>query len=209
MIKLQSISARNRKYSRGVISIFFLAIFFIIPGGIYVSSVQAGSIVRVGEGEAWRYFKGKTKPPFKWTRVDFNDSNWQKGLTGLGYGSRNRTRLDDMQGNYSTVYSRRQFNINNRRAVTGMTFSILCDGPFIAYLNGTEIIRNDWAPISASDQDTAAPQAEQLDIGGFIDDLLPGKNIISVECNNDDINSTDFSLVPFFEILDDQGVLIQ
>jgi hypothetical protein len=209
MKKLQSVSGKTRKGSAVLISIFFIAMFFMVPGGIYVSSVQAGSVVRIVEGDAWRYFKGKAKPPFKWNRVDFDDGNWPNGLTGLGYGSRNRTHLDDMQGNYSTVYSRRQFTINNRRAVTGMTFSIICDGPFIAYLNGTEVIRNDWAPTFTSDQYTAAPQAEQLDIGGFIHKLLPGKNVISVECNNDDINSTDFSFVPSFEILEDQRGVTQ
>jgi hypothetical protein len=162
--------------------------------GINDHSAQAATMLKIVEGDSWRYFKGTAKPPFKWNSIDFDDSTWPNGFTGLGYGSSNRTLLGDMQGNYSTIYSRRQFNINNRAAVTGMIFSIKCDGPFIAYLNGIEVIRNN-----------SALEAEILDIGGFIHELMPGKNVISVECNNDDINSTDFSFVPFLEILEDQG----
>jgi len=191
--------------SPGLIPIFFFALFFIMRGGIAavnVTTVQAGSIVKVTEGDEWRYFKGTTKPPYKWTSIDFDDRNWLNGLTGLGYGRSNRTYLGDMQGNYSTVYSRRQFTINNIYPITGMTLSIVCDGAFIAYLNSVEIIRNDSVNTSTS---TVTPQAEQLDISGFIHELLPGKNVLSVECNNEDISSEDFTFIPFFEVLEHPG----
>ena len=187
------------------LSLCFALMFLVLvlKVGINEHSAEAASMLQIVEGDDWRYFKGTTKPPHKWTSIDFDDSNWLIGSPGLGYGSSgNRTNLGDMQGNYSTVYSRRQFTINNIYAVTGMTFSIVCDGAFIAYLNSIEIIRNDSAIKSTS---TATPQPEQLDISGFIHELLPGKNVLSVECNNDDINSNDFSFVPLFKIIEYQG----
>jgi hypothetical protein len=198
----RGVSCRIIKLTIYFVLILLLLVFMV---GINDHSAQAAPMLKIVEGDTWRYFKGPAKPPFKWNSIDFDDSTWPNGFTSLGYGSSNRTRLDDMQGNYSTIYSRKHFTINNIYSITGMTFSITCDGPFITYLNGIEVIRNDSAPKSTSDQNTEAPQAEQLDIGGFIQELLPGKNVISVECNNDDINSTDFSFVPFLEILEDQG----
>ena len=196
---------RGGSYRFIKLSLCFILMFLqlVLMTGINEHSAQAASMLQIVEGDDWRYFKGTTKPPHKWTSIDFDDSSWMNGLTGLGYGSsRNRTNLADMKGNYSTVYSRRQFIINNIHAVAGMTFSIVCDGAFIAYLNSVEIIRNDSAIKSMS---TVTPQPEQLDISGFSHELLPGNNVLSVECNNEDINSNDFSFVPLFKILGYQG----
>jgi hypothetical protein len=207
MNKLKSLIKRNRKVSHGLVPIFLWFAMLAGIAAINITAVQAGPIVHAAEGDDWRYFKGTIKPPYKWTQVDFDDSNWLKGLTGFGYGnSRSRTYLDDMKGNYSTVYARRQFTINNMYAVSRINLSILCDGAFIAYLNSVEIIRNDAINKSAS---TQTPPAEQLDISGFIHELFPGKNVLSVECNNDDISSEDFLFIPVFEVLEHKGGQIQ
>ncbi|MEW6600278.1 MAG: hypothetical protein AB1499_04860 [Nitrospirota bacterium] len=168
---------------------------------VNAAPVRGGSQVRISEGEEWRYFKGTTNPPDKWKQIDFDDRNWLRGPTGLGYGGSNGTYLDDMRGKYSTVYSRRVFHVNDIYSVTGMTLTIECDGAFIAYLNSVEIIRNDAVVKSAPDNPT---HAELLDISGFVHELLPGNNVLSVECSNDDINSKDFSFVTVFEILEYQ-----
>ncbi|MBI5056778.1 MAG: hypothetical protein HZB61_09210 [Nitrospirae bacterium] len=196
----RGVSCRSVKLS---LCLVLMLLLLVLTTGINDHSAQAASMLKIVEGNKWRYFKGTTKPPHKWTSIDFEDSNWPHGMTGLGYGhSRNRTYLGDMRGNYSTVYSRRQFTINNIHAVSGINLSIVCDGAFIAYLNSIEIIRNDSVNKSAS---TPAPQAEQLDISGFTDELLPGKNVLSVECSNDDISSRDFVFIPVFEVFEHQG----
>lgn len=188
------------------LSLCFALMFLllVVKVGINEHSAQAASMLQIVEGDAWQYFKGTTKPPRGWTSIDFDDSSWLNGITGLGYGGSNRTYLSDMQGNYSTLYSRRQFNVKNIYAVTGISLSIACDGAFIAYLNGIEVIRNDSVSKSTPDK-PAIPLAEQLDVSGFIHELLPGKNVLAVECNNDDINSIDFSFIPLFEIFETQG----
>jgi len=146
--------------------------------------------VRIREEDEWRYFKGVQEPPSKWNQSGFDDSSWQRGPSGFGYGrERIMTNLEDMQGNYLTVYVRRDFNVNDPNAVTNMTLSIECDGPFIAYLNGLEIIRN-----------VSGLPGEPLNVSGFIEELFPGENILAVEGSNDDINSDGFSFVPEFEL---------
>lgn len=150
------------------------------------------SKVQIKEGDEWRYFKGvqEQKPPRGWKSSGFDDSNWQRGQSGFGFGQgRNRNNLRDMKGNYLTVYVRRGFIVNDIHAVTNMTLSIDCDGPFIVCLNGIEIIRN-----------RSGMQAEQLDVSGFIHELFPGENILTVEGSNDAINSDDFSFTPSFEL---------
>lgn len=154
--------------------------------------------VKIDKGDEWRYFKGEQKPPNGWNSSGFDDSNWQRGQSGFGYGKvngngRNITNLEDMKGNYSSVYVRRDFIVDDVHAVTNMTLSIDCDGPFIVYLDGIEIIRNE---LGLKD--------ELLDVSGFIHELFPGENILAIECSNDDINSDEFSFTPYFELTERQ-----
>ena len=194
-----------------------IMLFIIIVGGIVVfehavyaqiSAANSPSSVRIQEGDEWYYFKGVQPPPKEWTSSGFNYGNWQKGPSGLGYGiSGNRTYLGDMQGNYSTVFARKEFAVSNLQTVTGMTLSVVCDGPFIAYLNGIEIIRTNTIQVSSPDQINNSIQVEQFDISGFRHELFPRDNVLSIECSNDDINSSDFSFIPIFEVLESEKVL--
>lgn len=201
---------RMHSLVKDIIHTIILLIIFVLISGISVSSAYAQtnlvSPVRIVAGDEWHYFKGVQKPPHNWQSTSFDDSSWLKGPTGIGYGnSSSRTNLADMQGNYSTLYFRKNFTINDIYVVTGMTLSVVCDGPFIAYLNDIEIIRNDSITKPVNDSSIITPPADLLDISGFVHELFPGNNVLAVECNNDDITSNDFSFIPFFEIHEYQG----
>jgi len=181
-----------------------LALCFIVTSQISAQIAYAQqnnekttSNVSIKDGDEWQYFKGVEKPPRYWNQNGFDASSWLKGSAGLGYGTPlNKTPLDDMQGNYTTVYARHEFLIKNIYIVTGMTLSVICDGPFKAYINGVEVISN-----SAVNNTTV----EELDISGFIHELLPGNNVLSVQCTNDDIRSKDFTFIPYFDVYEYQG----
>lgn len=158
--------------------------------------------VQIKEGDEWRYFKGKKKPSKKWKDNEFDDSNWQKGYSGFGYGkkqendknNRNKTDLTDMKGNYSTIYVRNNFIIKNAHKITNMILSVDCDGPFVAYLNGIEILRNE-----------SGLSNERFDISGFIHEMFPGENILAIEGNNDDMNSDTFTFIPEYELTENES----
>lgn len=155
------------------------------------------SDVRITHGEQWRYFKGVEKPPRYWAQSGYDASSWSYGMTGLGYGSSLiKTSLNDMKGNYATIYARHEFLIKNIYIVTGMSLSVVCDGPFKAYINGVEVISNNAINNFS---------AEELDISGFIHELLPGMNVLAIECTNDDIKSNDFTFIPYFDVFEYQG----
>lgn len=187
----------------GNLCLIMSLMLIVVMSGIFERTVQAqnnvGNVspnVTISEGAEWSYLKGIQAPPRKWKEQGFDDSSWLKGRSGFGYGgSNNRTNLGDMRGNYSTVYARTEFTVNNIYTVTGMTLAVGCDGPFIAYLNGVEIFRNNAGML----------QLEVLDVSGFIHELFPRKNVLAVECSNDDITSNEFSFIPIFEVHEDQG----
>jgi hypothetical protein len=138
----------------------------------------------------WRYFEGIVAPPDRWNTRGFDDSAWRISAGSFGYGDgKHDTLLGDMRGNYKSVYVRRVYNILDYRKVSGMTLSLFCDGPFIAYLNEIEVIRS-----------RRRQTGEPLNLSGFTHELENGKNILSIKCSNDDINSDDFSFIPYFTL---------
>ena len=51
------------------------------------------------------------------------------------------TVLAGMQNTYATVYVRREFNVTDASAITGLELSVSYDDGFVAFLNGTEVAR--------------------------------------------------------------------
>ncbi len=170
------------------------------------STIGTLSKVNVEDGDEWYYFKGLQNPPHNWNSPDLNVGNWLSGPTGIGYGmGTSRTHLEDMQGNYSTIYARKEFLINNPATTAGMTLSVVCDGPFIAYLNGVEMIRTKTVQASTPDQPIRVSDVEQFNVSGFMHELNSGKNVLAIQCDNDDINSEDYSFIPVFAVFEKGG----
>jgi hypothetical protein len=178
--------------TRGVLRSILCITALLCTGWIYPSASEGASASTISEGDEWQYFKGVEEPPSTWSYLSYDASGWLKGRTGFGYGAgKFRTFLNDMKGAYQTVYARREFRINNPVTVKAMDLRIECDGPFAAYINGIEVIGN------------SEPVDEELDISGFADMLLSGRNVLAVQCTNDDLNSDKFSFTPLFRVYED------
>lgn len=55
-------------------------------------------VVLIAEGATWRFVRGATAPPEGWTEPGFDDSAWEQGPTGIGYGDGDdNTILEDMR----------------------------------------------------------------------------------------------------------------
>ncbi len=167
-----------------LISFILFTTFFYAP---YIAN--AADSLSLDQGDEWRYYKGTEDLPRNWHSKDYDDSAWEKGPAGFGYGpGQHNTILNDMQGKYSSLYVRRDFTVDTYSKITKIALAIYCDGPFIAYLNNIEAIRS------------RRPQrGDPLDLTGFAHELEPGKNVISIKCNNDNILSDDYSFVPLFK----------
>ncbi len=83
--------------------------------------------VLVPEGAEWRYFKGESQPPPRWVDPDFDDSSWETGPSGFGYGPDKEYGrvLDDMKGKYSTLYIRHEIDIPAGAQYTGLILSVV------------------------------------------------------------------------------------
>ena len=110
-------------------------------------------------GHTGRYFKGTEEPSpgpdgeatTDWTQIDFDDdpatTGWLEGPSGYGYSNDAGelqyigTRLDDMNGNYISVYARLRFTLTAQQIASfaQLQAEVHYDDDFVLYLNGTRI----------------------------------------------------------------------
>ena len=109
--------------------------------------------------------------PATWRALDFNDSAWSTGPTGIGYETNNgyqqliATDVEaDMFSQNSSVFIRLPFDLPDPASLSSLTLRMKYDDAFVAFINGTEIARSANAPAtlawnsraSASRNDSAA-----------------------------------------------------
>lgn len=176
------------------------------PGGIRAMTIQLGSAGSelIAPGDTWKFSRG-TEPPSDpadaWKDTDFNDSLWETGDSGFGYGDDDDvTVLDDMRDNYVTVYLRKEFSVPSSSGDEVVQLVIDYDDGFIAYLNGREVARRNMPDgpatyeTGASSHEAGTPVTIAL---GTVGDLLnEGSNLLAVEGHNTSAGSSDFSLIP-------------
>lgn len=178
-----------------------------VPMHLSAGSVESGGEELIGEGDAWRYFKGESEPSggsLAWADPQFDDTDWDLGPSGFGYGDGDDgTELLDMRDNYTTVYIRKTFEIPDPGGVGDLELVVDYDDGFVAYLNGTEVERANLGdpgvpvPFDAlADGNHEAGTPETFDITRFANELVAGTNVVAVQGANVGIGSGDLSLIP-------------
>ncbi|HVR76663.1 MAG TPA: malectin domain-containing carbohydrate-binding protein, partial [Planctomycetota bacterium] len=180
----------------------------LLPGIASVASIDAAfaEAPLVAEGSEYSYFRGTREPAagLEWTEPSFPDSNWEIGRGPLGYPKDwgIATPLENMDGQYSSVYLRCRFTVEDPRRIENLVLSIRADDGFIAYLNGKEAARfragePETTPSSdalADSRDTSRWSAFDFQIGSQL--LLPGENLLAVRGLNGALEDDDFALSP-------------
>lgn len=173
----------------------------------------------IDDDEEWRFFRGTVEPPVDWMERTFDDSAWESGNTGIGYGDNDdNTVLEDMeqidddpdtpedesQPGYLTVYARKAFNLADPGGFGNLILRVDYDDGFIAYLNGVEVARSGnmgapgtpYAFDQESDSEHEADGYEDFDISGDINELRTGNNVLAVQVHNTSLDSSDLSFIP-------------
>jgi PKD repeat protein len=149
----------------------------------------------------WRYWEGWKSPGANWAEIDYDDSSWNEGKAGFGYGDNDdATVLSNMKGNYVTVYIRKNFNITDAAAVTDLLLQVDYDDGFVAFLNGVEVARVNVSAGQTVDSSASggheANGFEDFDISNFIASLVNGTNVLALEGHNAGLTSSDLTLHP-------------
>ncbi|MEE3053763.1 MAG: lamin tail domain-containing protein [Planctomycetota bacterium] len=153
----------------------------------------------IADDEIWRYFRGTQAPPANWRDRGFDDSDWESGRTGIGYGDGDDTTvLDDMRNNYLTVFCRKTFNVTNVADINELILSITVDDGFYAYINGVQVasynVNSPAWDSSASGAGEPTLVERTLENPGAV--LRLGENVLAVQVHNGNLTSSDLSFIP-------------
>ncbi|MBN1674186.1 MAG: DUF2341 domain-containing protein [Kiritimatiellae bacterium] len=147
-----------------------------------------------------------------WQACDgFDDSGWGSGPTGVGYetgsGYESLIGVDvqsQMLNTIGTVYIRIPFVVDDPLAYNALLLKMKYDDGFVAYVNGTEVMRKNaageppaWnADATAAHDDAAAVVFEVYDISEDAEYLAAGTNVLAIHGLNDGVGSSDLLLLP-------------
>src|SRR4051794_11049880 len=139
-------------------------------------------------GSAWKYQKGTAAlapTGTAWRGPGFDDGAWTSGATPIGYDSTlpMTTPLNDMFGNYTSVYLRKAFTINKPSNYGSLTFDAFYDDGFDLWVNG-QFVTNVNAPQNPAYNGTASSAIETTGFQSFTipaSYLVAGQNVIAVQ----------------------------
>ena len=189
------------------------------PGGPELMDNSSLGMTRnlIKKGTPGRYFKGTKEPSngdTSWTQPEFTpNSDWLSGPSGYGYSNNTSelapisTRLNDMRGNYLSLYVRIPFELAQEEIdrLETLTLTMHYDDSYVVYLNGTRVTAegvngsppafdqisnagNDYAPITTN-------------ISQHRDRLAGGHNVLAIQGDNIGLNnSSDFVLGPELDL---------
>jgi len=188
------------------------------PGG--PDEIQAGSegptqVTLVDLGHPGRYFKGTQEPSLglngqaatTWTEIGFNDdptrTGWLDGPSGYGYSNETGelqyigTQLNDMQGNYISIYARLPFVLSAEQ-ISNMSYletEVHYDDAFVLYMNGVRVadsgdISGNPPPFDEGGGQATDDQVANVDLSNRINLLVPGTNILAIQIHNASLSSS-------------------
>lgn len=140
---------------------------------------------------------------------EFDDSSWDSGVSGFGYGDDDdATVLDDMlregaNDGYLSVYVRKVFVVADVSSIENLVLTGRYDDGFVAYLNGTEIARenlvgnpprfNKVAEVSGGNIDNN-DGPDSFDLSAHLSLLAEGENVLAIQMHNASYTSSDLSM---------------
>ena len=159
------------------------------------------------------YLDNSTDPglAMTWAAELFDDSPWNTGNYGIGYetmppGATGLLNTQIPSGTLS-IYTRAEFEIPDASAVTSIILGVDYDDGYVAWINGTEVVRSPEMPTGTLAWDTeptlhessngSTPAFESFDVSVFaVPALHSGTNVLAIAVWNQRPTSSDLVLWP-------------
>jgi len=169
--------------------------------------------VYISDASTWKYFRGTEEPsnPMSaWRQPEFDDSTWQNGQAPIGYGENfMNTTLNDMRYNYTTIYLRKTFTVDDPASTGPFALQVLFDDGFNAWINGVHVA---MAHVNSENMpyDSLAVHREDLKytdfpLGDISSILVPGENTIAVQIINQYIDRSSDCFIDVRLVADPDG----
>lgn len=163
----------------------------------------------ISSGDEWKYLVPSSEPVTNWRGSTFDDSNWQSGNSGFGFGDNDDATLVNVG---KSIFLRKKFTIENPALVVKLLLHMDYDDGFVAYLNGVEIARAQMlgkGEFPRFDEEASGNHEaliyqglspEQFAIDNPASLLKSGENILAIQVHNFNITSSDLSAIPFLSV---------
>ncbi len=174
-----------------------LAAAFLLP-------VLAQGATLVPTGSTWRWRPGTNEasaPITAWRNPDFADTQFRSAPAPFWYGDPlpDGTRITGMQSQYGSVFLRTTFLVTNRTEIGGLRMGALVDDGFVAWINGTEVLRVNMPGEPGSAVTIATLANNATEPVAFTTYPLPapspylrsGSNVLAVQVFQSNIASSD------------------
>ena len=154
--------------------------------------------------DQWSYYVGTSEPMTNWMQPNFDATSWTTGQGGFGY--------DDGDDNTiipatTSVYIRTDFNLADTSVIKHLILQADYDDAFVAYLNGTEIARNNIGTVGSPPPYNALastykeanlytgdqPEYYNFNPTIFRDLIKQGNNVLAIQVHNHTATSSDLS----------------
>jgi len=154
-------------------------------------------------GSTWKYLDNGTNQGTTWRATVFNDGTWASGPAELGYGDGDEATVvgygPSSSAKYITTYFRKSFNMASANAYSGYRLRIKRDDGFVVYLNGTEVMRQNFDQVTIGHTTLAYMAIANPDEPKLLSQILTpaqftsGTNVIAVEVHQNAATSSDLS----------------
>ncbi len=181
---------------------YLLVFIFFIATQENIAQTHWESIVLASD--TFNYFEAVTSgPPSDWNSKDFDDSGWETGPGGIGYGDGDDVTIIS---NVNSLYMRIKFTVSDLAAIEKSVLAIDYDDAFVAYLNGVEIARsiNITDEVPEFNSDLTIDREAKVYKGGLPENYLfspeyieNGENTLAIQILNNGLSSTDLSAIPY------------
>ena len=141
----------------------------------------------------WRYLDSGEDPGMGWSRLDFDDSRWDRGVGQLGYGDGDEgTVLRVTSPAQTSVYFRKSIQVNG--TVTEAHLNVLFDDGFAVFINGTQVFARN-VDKGLEHEKYASSSTENELAGGAIPTrvFVQGENSVAVVVKQAGATSPDLS----------------
>ena len=174
------------------------------------ANLQPTTLVAAGAEAKWTVPTEPENPYVlgdPWAALNFDDSSWQTGKTGIGFGYNGLVGEGGdveaaMKGVNASAYIRIPFEIENPSALVTMTLKLKYEDGFVALINGETVAgANDppdrqWdSPATKSHPDAQAEVFDNFEID-FAGKVVAGTNVLAIQIMNSSAGGSDLLVLP-------------
>lgn len=149
----------------------------------------------ISRASTWKYLDNGSDQATHWQAPQFDDSTWAAGSAPLGYSASQATTISyggNSNDKHITSYFRQAFELQDLTDNFGLNLEIMVDDGAVIYLNGNEVGRVHMDEGTVNYQTKAKSGNRLYELYQIpSDDLIAGKNVVSVEVHQSSASSSD------------------